>query len=42
MTEVAAIANQTKEDSIEISTSFEELLTMAQNLQASADQFKVD
>lgn len=42
MTEVAAIANQTKEGSIEISTSFEELLTMAQNLQASADQFKVD
>jgi methyl-accepting chemotaxis protein PixJ len=42
MTEVAAIANQTKEGSIEISTSFEELLTMAQNLQASADQFKVN
>ncbi|NMG10868.1 GAF domain-containing protein [Brasilonema sp. UFV-L1] len=42
MTEVAAIANQTKEDSIEISTSFKELLAMAQNLQASADQFKVD
>lgn len=42
MTEVAAIANQTKEGSIEISTCFEELLTMAQNLQASANQFKVD
>jgi methyl-accepting chemotaxis protein PixJ len=42
MTEVATIANQTKEDSIEISTSFQELLTMAQNLQASVDQFKVD
>jgi len=42
MTEVAAIANKTTEDSTEISTSFKELLTMAQNLQASADQFKVD
>jgi methyl-accepting chemotaxis protein PixJ len=42
MTEVAAIADQTKEDSMEISTSFKELRTMAQNLQASADQFKVD
>ena len=42
MTDVAAIANKTSEDSVEISTSFKELLTMAQNLQASADQFKVD
>jgi methyl-accepting chemotaxis protein PixJ len=42
MSEVAAIANKTSEDSIEISTSFKDLLTMAQNLQASADQFKVD
>jgi methyl-accepting chemotaxis protein PixJ len=42
MTQVAAIANTTKENSIEISTSFKELLTMAQNLQTSADQFKVD
>jgi methyl-accepting chemotaxis protein PixJ len=42
MTEVAAIANKTSEDSQEISTSFKELLVMAQNLQASADQFKVD
>jgi methyl-accepting chemotaxis protein PixJ len=41
-TEVAAIANQTSEESIEISTSFKELLAMAQNLQVSADQFKVD
>ncbi|WP_156818115.1 GAF domain-containing protein [Mastigocladopsis repens] len=42
MTDVAAIANQTKEDSIDISTSFKELLAMAQNLQDSVDQFKVD
>jgi methyl-accepting chemotaxis protein PixJ len=42
MTEVAAIANKTSEESIEISTSFKELLAMAQNLQTSADQFKVD
>ncbi|AFZ21478.1 GAF domain-containing protein [Allocoleopsis franciscana] len=42
MTDVAAIANKTSEDSVEISTSFKELLAMAQNLQASADQFKVD
>jgi methyl-accepting chemotaxis protein PixJ len=40
--EVAAIANKTSEDSLEISTSFKELLAMAQNLQTSADQFKVD
>ncbi|NEO30475.1 MAG: GAF domain-containing protein [Symploca sp. SIO3C6] len=42
MNEVAAIANQTSEDSIEMSNSFKELLTMAQNLQTSADQFKVN
>lgn len=42
MTDVAAIANKTKEDSIDISTSFKELQAMAQNLQVSADQFKVD
>ncbi|MBD2775888.1 GAF domain-containing protein [Iningainema tapete] len=42
MTDVAAIANKTKEDSIHISTSFKELQAMAQNLQASADQFKVN
>lgn len=42
MADVAEIANKTSEDSIEISTSFKELLVMAQNLQASADQFKVD
>ncbi|KAF3884818.1 MULTISPECIES: GAF domain-containing protein [Nostocales] len=42
MTKVAAIANTTQENSIEISTSFKELLSMAQNLQTSADRFKVD
>jgi methyl-accepting chemotaxis protein PixJ len=42
MSEVAAIANKTSEDSIEITSSFKELLAMAQNLQSSADQFKVD
>lgn len=42
MNQVAAIANQTSEDSIEMSHSFKELLTMAQNLQTSADQFKVN
>ncbi len=42
MTQVAAIANTTQENSMEISTSFKELLSMAQNLQTSADQFKVD
>ncbi|MUG97523.1 GAF domain-containing protein [Scytonema sp. UIC 10036] len=42
MTQVAAIANTTKENSMEISTSFKELLSMAQNLQTSADRFKVD
>jgi methyl-accepting chemotaxis protein PixJ len=42
MSHVAAISNKTSEDSIEISTSFKDLLAMAQNLQSSADQFKVD
>jgi methyl-accepting chemotaxis protein PixJ len=42
MTEVAKIANKTSEDSMEMSTSFKELLAMAQSLQSSADQFKVD
>ena len=42
MTDVAAIANQTSDDSKEISASFKELLAMAQNLQASVNQFKVD
>ncbi|MEW6494274.1 MAG: GAF domain-containing protein, partial [Cyanobacteriota bacterium] len=42
MGQVAAIANQTSEESMEISTSFRELLAMAQNLQTNAGQFKVD
>ena len=42
MSHVAAISNKTSEDSIEISTSFKELLAMAQNLQSNAGQFKVD
>ncbi|NER47964.1 MAG: GAF domain-containing protein [Symploca sp. SIO1A3] len=42
MTDVAAIANQTSEDSIRISLSFQDLLMMAQNLLDSTDQFKVD
>ena len=42
MTDVAAIANQTSEDSLVMTKSFKELLMMAQNLQASVDQFKVE
>jgi methyl-accepting chemotaxis protein PixJ len=42
MTDVAAISNKTSEEAIDIATSFKELLAMAQNLQTSADQFKVD
>ena len=42
MTQVATIANQTAENSMEMSSSFQGLLTMAQNLQMSADQFKVE
>ncbi len=42
MTEVAAIANKTSEDSVHMTTSFKELLAMAQNLQASVGQFKVE
>ncbi|HBB32499.1 MAG TPA: chemotaxis protein [Cyanobacteria bacterium UBA8803] len=42
MTNVAGIANTTSADSLSISTSFKELLAMAQNLQTSADRFKVD
>ena len=41
MAEVAAIANQTSEDSTELATSFKDVLTTAQELQASAGQFKV-
>lgn len=42
MTEVATIANKTSLDSIELSASFKELLKMAQELQASVNQFKVN
>ncbi|MEB3180482.1 MAG: GAF domain-containing protein [Nostocaceae cyanobacterium] len=42
MKDVAKIANKTSEDSLAISTSFKELLAMAQNLQTNADKFKVD
>ncbi|MGQ4650077.1 GAF domain-containing protein [Lyngbya aestuarii] len=42
MNEVAAIADKTSEDSVEISSSFKALLGMIQNLQESADQFKVN
>ncbi|NET37359.1 MAG: GAF domain-containing protein [Cyanothece sp. SIO1E1] len=42
MTEVATIADQTSADSTKISTSFSELLETAQQLQVSADQFKVN
>ncbi|HEY9700225.1 MAG TPA: GAF domain-containing protein [Trichocoleus sp.] len=42
VTEVATIANKTSEDSVAISESFQQLLTMAQNLQAKSEQFKVD
>jgi methyl-accepting chemotaxis protein PixJ len=42
MTEVAAIANKTSDDSVEISTSLKDLSAMAQNLQVGVEQFKVD
>jgi methyl-accepting chemotaxis protein PixJ len=42
MTEVAGIANKTSEDAIAIATSFRELLTIAQTLQETSEQFKVD
>jgi methyl-accepting chemotaxis protein PixJ len=41
MTDVAGIANKTSADSIQLSTSFKELLAMAQDLQLSASQFVV-
>lgn len=41
MNQVATIANETSEDSLEISASFQELLAMANELQASVGQFKV-
>lgn len=42
MTEVAVIANQTSQDSITVDTSFKALMTTAQDLQARANQFKVE
>jgi methyl-accepting chemotaxis protein PixJ len=42
MQAVVAIANKTSADSVEISASFQELLTTAQKLQASVGQFKVN
>jgi methyl-accepting chemotaxis protein PixJ len=41
MTDVAAIANQTSNEATAVSASFKELLALAQELQASASQFKV-
>jgi len=42
MTDVAAIANQTAADSVQISDSFQELLATAEQLQSSVGQFKVN
>ncbi len=42
MTDVAAIANRTSSHSTQISTSFQDLLATAQQLQASVGQFKVN
>jgi methyl-accepting chemotaxis protein PixJ len=42
MNQVAAIASRTSEHSLEISHSFKELLTMAEQLQASVGRFKVN
>jgi methyl-accepting chemotaxis protein PixJ len=42
MTEVAAIATHTSDDSVEISTSLKNLSAMAKNLQVGVEQFKVD
>lgn len=41
MSDVAAISNQTSAEAIQVSFSFTELLEVAQELQASAAQFKV-
>jgi methyl-accepting chemotaxis protein PixJ len=41
MTNVATIANKTSEDSVAISTSFKDLLTMAKDLQTKGQKFKV-
>jgi len=42
MTEVAAIADKTSDDAVEIATSFKRLLTMAQDLRSKSEKFKVD
>lgn len=42
MNEVANIANKTSVDSMQLAAAFKELLTMAQDLQASVGQFKVE
>ena len=42
MADVAAIANQTSSEATVVSTAFQELLALAQELQASAGQFKVN
>jgi methyl-accepting chemotaxis protein PixJ len=41
MSDVAAIASKTSNEASVVSVSFKELLALAQELQASADQFKV-
>ncbi|MBD2100629.1 methyl-accepting chemotaxis protein [Leptolyngbya sp. FACHB-261] len=41
MTNVAAIADKTSTEAIQVSSSFKELLTVAQGLQSSVGQFKV-
>ncbi|MFB2836764.1 GAF domain-containing protein [Floridanema evergladense] len=42
MTSVAKIANQTSENSLQISSSFQELLTMAEDLQSNVGKFKLN
>ncbi|PSB03641.1 methyl-accepting chemotaxis protein [Merismopedia glauca] len=41
MTDVAAISNQTSQEAANVSTAFQDLLSLAEQLQASAGQFKV-
>jgi methyl-accepting chemotaxis protein PixJ len=42
MSQVATIANNTSQDSLSISNSFQEILTMARELQTTISQFKVN
>lgn len=42
MTSVAKIANQTSENSLHLSSSFQELLTMAEDLQSNVGKFKLN